>query len=180
MRRALKLWRVWLAMVVFALAIGLLIASLKSACWVVAARSGVIAATNPRGALWVYWGSKRDAAAETIVYDTEGMAYVVTHQPDGTSSVQGVPMKRRGALPAVWAHRTVPPPGGPRFQGYSILVSLWWTAGGGTLVSAWLVWGAWRRRSRSGCWACGYSRVGLAADAACPECGLLGLSLIHI
>lgn len=51
---------------------------------------------------------------------------------------------------------------------WQIRVPLWapWL-----VCAAWTAW-AWRkRRHRSGCSRCGYSRAGIAPDVPCPECG---------
>lgn len=105
-----------------------------------------------------------------MIYDCVNTNFIVTHTPEGVAFVQTLESRPRRVLPPIFANRSVGPSGAPATT--ELIVSLWWVTGGASLVSAGLIWSAWRRRpTPDRCPACGYSRVGLAASSTCPECG---------
>jgi hypothetical protein len=82
----------------------------------------------------------------------------------------------------LWPSRTYPladayrKPQGPSTWGWSISLPLWMPAAVGVMVAGWGGTMARRlrgRRLRGDCIGCGYDRHGLAADAKCPECGMV-------
>jgi hypothetical protein len=121
---------------------------------------------------WI-WGNQ--SSTSTILYVGGGIVEVGRFLPGGPRSEVWLQEPRAwnfGRGTSDWAFGLVykHDPGAGRLLGVSLLYPILWSA----LSAAFLWWPDVRARrvGRAGlCKKCGYARAGLAADAACPECG---------
>jgi|GEM_PF-4585336 len=191
----LRSWRLWCALLLVAVPLG----AAGLAEWAVTPVTGVKPDTTrlvlcrwnklivvmPKGWLWTYWGSGSFPASELRIYDAGTGSMITTHHPDDTATVLFHDSPERGTRwqmprggvtgvtlphPIQLADKTMYQP--PPYGGAAIcLFSLWTIAAMLSPASLWFAWRAWVHRPRKGCAQCGYSRDGLPAGAACPECG---------
>lgn len=166
-------WRVLVAVVLLGVPAFALWYSTSRPAAVLICRGSFIIATNPHGGLWAFVPTGSTPSAVLVIYDTGGCSFIVTHRPQGDAAVQAL-ASPLGRVPSLrfFARSNAFAGNGAGPLGYSIIISFWWLLGAAALVSLWLVFAAYRRRTRTGCFRCGYSRTGLAPDAPCPECGL--------
>lgn len=108
-------------------------------------------------------------------------AYDIDPLWDGGGPDVGVlPISPPVALGAVWIGRTLDKDDRRGIGGYLPITPIWSGLAVDTLFYGAIAWGLlfvpravrrWRRRRGGRCVKCGYDRTGLAAGAACPECG---------
>ncbi|HYE62815.1 MAG TPA: hypothetical protein VD997_12535 [Phycisphaerales bacterium] len=191
MRWMLRSWRVWVAVAFVVIPLLTAVLCEYSAGRVLLAKWGLVSSIAPRGRVWFFWGTGEIQDSKLQIYDAWTTSIIVTHHEDGTATVQQVfngtgPRSSRWHRPVAYITKPTDPwasltpadiqqivsPRPPTFGGgLSISFSMAWVCVASLVPSAWLFRSAWRKRPRSGCRACGYSRTGLSNGAACPECG---------
>jgi hypothetical protein len=110
--------------------------------------------------------------AGLFIWGSDGPTAVLWFAPDGAQASWRVAPAQNivGGFGSWWP----PHPRTMSGPGWTVgVVPLWpWALASG--AGAFWLWRGHvvrRRRERAGCCACGYSRAGLSAGAACPECG---------
>jgi hypothetical protein len=180
-------WRVGAALLLLIATAGPLTSSLLNPPTALIESSRLAAATTPRGVLWCFVVTQpttamKVAAASRVPaqgFGIPGAAIAATFNPTvlqvgpGNKSMAPRPMTFWKVPGIVTPSGVVVLPGG-----VSVYVSLWWATGISLLPAAWFLWSAWRHRPQTACCTqCGYTREGLAPEAACPECGSVAFQL---
>lgn len=151
-----------LAITLLVMSVLLLAAMLVTLRWSIVARRGrwVFFAGNQAFGYMYFPGSSRTDARIDILEMSPELRKTRLWFPDDTSVWNAGVMK----YTSLNGFGTV-------MRRLDVLMWPWAVTGGVSSLVLWLGAARWRRRA--GLCPCGYSRAGLHADAACPECGRL-------